>query len=87
MPPPREYEELLAESRFKNLQQQHYDIVLTRVIDKIIGHLFSMSWALKSHFGDQHQDFENELRQELKAIPADGKITEENRFGLYTVSK
>ncbi len=87
IPPPHKYEELLAESRFKNLQQQHYDLVLTRGVDKIIGHLFSMSWALKSHFGDQLQDFENELRQELRAISTNGKITEKVRFGLYTVTK
>lgn len=81
------YENLLHDSKFKDFQERHYDITLSRDIDETLGNLFSMSWAIKRQFGGREADFENELRQKLTAILHGQKLIEKVRFGLYTAVK
>jgi len=86
-PPPNRYEQSLGNSKFHDFAERYYVVELDRDIEQIVGHLFSMSWALKQHFAGRESAFEAELRQRLKTISPSGKFQEKIRFSLYTLSK
>lgn len=85
--PPKRYEELLPNSKLHDFQAKTYTISLTRSIDELLGHLYSMSWASKALLKDQAEAFEQEAREALQNIELTGIFKDNIKFSLYMVSK
>jgi hypothetical protein len=73
--PPERHEAVLARSPFTMLDLWEYNAQWDRTIDQILGFLYSTSYASQRLLGDQVGRFEDELRQQLRALEPSGRFT------------
>jgi len=74
--PKDKFEDILERSRFKVLKTFNNRYTQEWNVDNIIGFLYSTSFASKRFFGDNIENFENELRANLLKLNKTGKFTE-----------
>ena len=72
----RRHEEVLAEFPFSKQEVQQVQDTLQWDIEKIIGNLYSTSFATKHLFGDNVEQFEQELKSVLLKLNPKGNFTE-----------
>lgn len=78
-PPPKRWEDYLAESRYDGIEVGEASLRVEYDIDAVIGHLYSTSFANRRLLGDRVQAFERDMRAALLAINASGRYQREFR--------
>jgi ubiquinone/menaquinone biosynthesis C-methylase UbiE len=79
--------DVLPNSPFGAFEKREYVAKSTQNIDQIIGNLYSMSWALRSHFGSKINEFEDELRTGLSVISKPGQFENTVQFEAFFLKK
>ncbi|MCH5584858.1 class I SAM-dependent methyltransferase [Shimazuella sp. AN120528] len=62
---------VVKEEGFKNVEMQKYPIVQTWDLERIMGYLYSSSFAAKELFGDRLPEFDREVREALQTFSPD----------------
>ncbi len=83
----RKHEEVIATFPFSHIKVQKITNVYHWNTKKIIGYLYSTSFATKHLFGDQSKQFEDKLTKELFNINPAGKFTEQQEITLIMAWK
>lgn len=71
------HEEILLRSPFSSLSTYEVKIQKSWTIDSYIGYIYSTAFGLPSFFGDNREQFEQDLRTSLLAVEPSGEFTEE----------
>lgn len=87
IPEKRLFKKLIAESPFKTFEFKEYEYATERNIDEIVGFLWSTSYAGRRLFGDQANEFEQELRHELLKLVPSNKFTEWGKSDVFFLKK
>lgn len=69
-------EQVLANSRFRNVNRQVYELVRPWTIEQAIGYLYSTSLPLRRLLDDRQTAFEEEVTKTLLAIDSTGHFAE-----------
>ncbi|MGW7304066.1 class I SAM-dependent methyltransferase [Streptomyces sp. NPDC054835] len=76
----RPYREVLADSPFSQVEEHDIAIAREWTPDRVVGYLWSTSFAGRELFGDRLDDFERHARALLAEHAADGVLTEHAVF-------
>lgn len=76
------FEQTLPRNGWRLEFYKGYELPLEWTVDRLVGHLWSSSFAARPHFGDRADEFERELRAELAALRPEGIFREIGDFGL-----
>ncbi|MFF4647757.1 class I SAM-dependent methyltransferase [Streptomyces sp. NPDC001389] len=71
--------EALLRSPFSRLETIHWDNVVTRSLDEVVGLQLSYAHTSPAQLGNQRAAFERAMRSELTALHPDGEFTESVR--------
>jgi SAM-dependent methyltransferase len=82
-----DYSKILKTTGFKKVDEKVYKTELVRSIDDIIGWIYAFEWSSKAKFAKKAPKFENQLRNKLQEISADGNFKEEVYYTLITAKK
>jgi len=74
------YRQLLEESVFSEVREYHAPIQRTWSTERILGYLYSSSFAAKPLFGGRLAEFEAELKRTLQTLSPDDTFIEQNEF-------
>lgn len=86
--PKEKHEDIVAKSSFVDVERHvlpNYTYAWT--VDSIIGNLYSTSYASRRLFGDNKEQFEEELKSALLDIDSMGVFTEEMSVSIITAIK
>ncbi len=83
----RKHEDVITELPFSRSEVTKLINVYHWNIGKIIGYLYSTSFATKHLFGDRSQQFEKELKQELLNLNPSGEFTESQEINVILAWK
>ncbi|MEX1022614.1 MAG: class I SAM-dependent methyltransferase [Dehalococcoidia bacterium] len=72
-PPPRRWEDFLADSRYEDIEVDHQEFAVDYDLDGVVGLLYSTSFANRRILGDRVEAFERELREALLALEPSGR--------------
>lgn len=75
--PTDRFEDIIARSKFSNLETFIKTYIQEWTIEQILGFLSSTSFAARRLFSDNIENFENDLREELLKLDRNGIFTEE----------
>jgi SAM-dependent methyltransferase len=75
-PPKERHERVLERSRFEGVKRKEYRVDQVWDYDSVIGYLYSTSFAAKPLFGDRAPAFEQDVRDLLSELSADGQFRE-----------
>lgn len=81
------FTEDIANSPFKTFEVKSYTYKTERTLDEIVGFIYSTSYAAKRLFGNQAEEFEKELRQELLTLVPSGVFVEEGKAEIFFLTK
>lgn len=76
------FEVILERNGWRIELNRDYPVVIERMLDELVGTVWTTSFANKSLLGDRADEFERELRAELATLPGDGVFRENGEFGL-----
>jgi trans-aconitate methyltransferase len=76
----RPYNEILAESAFRTVDEMRVPVTRTWSRESILGYLYSTSFAAPQLFGDRLEEFESAITEVLRAFSSEDVYVEENEF-------
>lgn len=81
------WETLIARSAFKSVETRKVSVTRTWDIESIIGYLFSTSFAAPDLFGNQTENFKQDIKKELKSINPKESYEEKATWSIILASR
>jgi ubiquinone/menaquinone biosynthesis C-methylase UbiE len=85
--PSDRHQDVLGRSAFSKLETAHWDRILTRTVDDVVGWLFSLSYNSPAQLGSEKDAFERDVRKELLFTQPDGQFEEVVRTEAIIASR
>ena len=85
--PTKLHEDIIKESKFKDIKIKTIDFTRVWTIDKIIGYCYSTSFCSIPLLGNKKDDFEKDLKEELLKLNFNGKFNDTGNFEVITAIK
>lgn len=70
------FEDALAESEFQKFEKKTFEQVFEWDVERVVGHLYSTSFAARRLFGNRSKDFERDVASTLLEINPNGSFKE-----------
>jgi len=83
----RGFEDILTQAGFSRLETHNIPVAVEWTVERLIGNLYSMSFASKELLGNKAEAFEKELRDTLLKLNPDGTFTEKQPVGAILAWK